>query len=369
MHNSLKKIPVIYYHSIGPIVKGWTRNYLTIEPFYFEKHLKYYRDNYTVIDLNEYYGIRNGKIASPKNPLVITIDDGYLDNWIWAFPLLKKYNLKATIFVSPEMIEPGNKVRKITDQNLCGYMSWEELRLMDESGLVDIQSHTMSHTKYFVSDKIIGFHHKNADCLYPVGNLFPEKKPFYIANKEFETLIPYGTPFFEERSSVIAKKVTVNKNFVEDCINILKNDEGYNFENFLNKTGEIYNKYKKENRIIIETETNGEFRERLVYEIAESKKIIEKELNKKVEFLSWPHGDNSIEAHDLAMKSGYKATTVGKLKIDDATDRIGPRFGYRPYFGSPAFGFFKLKTKIKDLEGKGSATLLKKIFQALRMKK
>lgn len=364
---SIKQIPVIYYHSIGPINKKWTRHYLTIEERYFEQHLKYYKKNHTVISLNDYYNIRAGLAESPKRPLVITIDDGYLDNWIWAFPLLKKYDLKATIFVSPEMVDPNDIVRDKTNANLFGYMSWPEMKLMEASGLVDIQSHTMSHTKYAVSDKVIGFHHKGADCLYPVGNVFPDKKPFYIADGKFENLLPYGTPFFEEKSSVIARKVIINPEFTERCVNLVRNDLlNYDFETLIKKIGPIYNEYK--DRIIVSRESDEDFNKRLTYEIAESKKIIEDKLNKKVEFLSWPHGDNSKEAHELAIKSGYKATTIGKMKSEDSIDRIGHRFGFKPYI-SPEYGFFKLKTKIRDLEGSVSAKLFKAIFQTVKGKR
>ena len=53
--------------------------------------------------------------------------------------------------------------------------------------------------------------------------------------------------------------------------------------------------------------------------LSESKRIIENELNKKVEFCCWPHGDNNDFAHQAALELGYKATTVGKsnTSLDD----------------------------------------------------
>lgn len=309
-------------------------------------------------------------MALPKRPLVITIDDGYLDNWLWAFPLLKKYDLKATIFVSPEMVDPRELVRQLNDRNFdTGYLTWQEMKVMEASGLVDIQSHTMSHTKYNVSDKIIGFHRKGGDCLYPIGNLYPDKRPFYIANSEFESLLPYGTPFFEERSSVIAKRVFINPDFIKECVDALRhlNLTETNLESAFKQIEPLYSEYKKKNAILSGTETEADFKRRLEYEIVGSKQLIEKKLNKKVEFLSWPHGDNSKVAHDLAIANGYKATTVGKMKIEDSVDRVGERFGFKNYM-SPNYGFFKLKTKIRDLEGVASARLLKTIFRMINIK-
>lgn len=378
MQNS--RIPILIYHSIGSVIKSWNRNFLTMSPEYFEKQLKYVKRNYSVIGLNDYYHIKNGNMPSPKNPMVITIDDGFLDNWIWAFPLLRKYELKATIFVSPEMVDPTNIVRpnlkdlwkgRVNKQDLCinGYMSWEELRIMENSGYIDIQSHSCSHTKYFVSDKLIDFHHPGADCLYPVGNIFPERKPFHIMDNGFENLIPFGTPFFEERSSVIAKKVTINPEFNQACVDALK---GYDFSNYkfneaLSKVRPVYDRFMKDNSVILKTETEDEHKIRLKYEITDSKKIIESKLNKRVEFLCWPHGDNDPEAHATAIQSGYKATTIGNLNGDpDALDRIGLRFGFKPFLKSETLGILKTQAKINEMKGSLSGKIMKKIYKIFK---
>lgn len=376
----LKKIPIVFYHSIGPIIKDWNRNYLTTDSDVFETHLKYYKKNYDVIDLTDYYNIRSGLMKSPKHPLVITIDDGFLDNWVWAFPLLKKYGIKATIFVTPEMVDPREIIRpnledlwkgnvKREDLMLTGYMSWQEMKLMEQSGLVDIQSHTMSHTKYFVSDELKGFHHSGADCLYPIGNLHKEQKPFHVANKNFEKLEPFGMPFFKEQSSVIAKKVTIHPDFVKECVNLLGTYDfsNYDFQTAFQKVEPLYNSYRQEKKIIVNVESDEDYQNRLKYEIVESKQEIEKRLNKKVEFLCWPHGDNSKEAHELALKNGYKATTMGNLSSDgESIDRISRRFGYRPYLKSATLGFMRLSTLINEVHGKDSAALLKKIYRLAR---
>ena len=43
--------------------------------------------------------------------IVLTFDDGYLDNWVFAYPLLEKYNLRGTIFVNPEFVDPSLEIR------------------------------------------------------------------------------------------------------------------------------------------------------------------------------------------------------------------------------------------------------------------
>jgi Polysaccharide deacetylase len=352
-------IPVVYYHSIGPVNHNWNRSFLTLDLPYFEDQLKFFKNNFQPVFLHEYWAIRNQKQPAGRNPLVITFDDGFLDNWIWAFPLLKKYGIKATIFVCPEFVDLKNPVRPNLDDywnknasleeiTRLGYMNWEEMRIMLKSGLIDIQSHTMSHTKYFISDTIKDFHHPGMDCLYPVGNLFPEYKPYHILNEQFEKLLPYGYPIFEEQSSVCARKVTINPDFIDLTLEALF---GYDFKNYhteraMAHIAQLYKKFKSANDLIVEVESEAAQFKRMQYEIVGSKKIIEENLNIPVEFLCWPHGDNNDKAHKVAMEAGYLATTSGsKLRQHDHPDRIPSRIGVHPVSNSRLLTLMKLKYK------------------------
>ena len=340
-HSIKPSIPIIYYHSVGPVNPGWKRNFLTLELPFFEDQLKYFKNNFNLISLKAFYNIRAGLQNSPKKPLVITIDDGYLDNWIWAFPMLKKYDIPATLFVNPEMADPRNLIRpnledywtgnvSLEDLNLPGHLSWEEMKKMEASGLIDIQSHTMSHTKYFVSGKLEGFHHPGEDVLYAAGNRFLNQKPFHIANPKFERLLLYGFPLFEERSSIIAKKIEINPDFVNQCVSTLShyNFNHYNFRDAFKLVAPVYQQYLDNHSLIVAVEDEEAYKKRITYEIMESKKIIERKLGKKVEFLCWPHGDHNATAHQLAIQGGYLATTSGsKQNTPDCLERIPTRIG------------------------------------------
>jgi hypothetical protein len=370
-------IPVIYYHSVGPINPEWSRNYLTLELQYVTDQFRYFAKNFNSISLREYYEIKNGLIKPVQNPVVITFDDGYLDNWIWAFPLLKKFKLKATIFVCPEFVDLENGIRPdstdlkqgkatLEDINRNGYLSWEEMRLMEQSGLVDIQSHTMTHTKYFVSDRLIDFHHPGADVINIIGNLYPDRKSYSIDNLNFEKLIPYGYPLFEEASSIIARKVIINNNFTNECIGLLKDYdfENYNFMEAFKIVKQFYESSHSKGDIITSVESEQEYERRIEFEIRESKKIIEKNLGKKVEFLCWPHGDNNERAHQVALKEGYLATTAGsKQKITDSQDRIPERIGLFHSRNNRLLSRLKMRYKINSYLGKFPYSMLRKTYQ------
>jgi peptidoglycan/xylan/chitin deacetylase (PgdA/CDA1 family) len=72
----------------------------------FEKHISHLSKYYTIISLDEFvYRVKNYK--SLRGCVVITFDDGFKDNYLNAYPILKKYNAPATIFLTTGRIEDG----------------------------------------------------------------------------------------------------------------------------------------------------------------------------------------------------------------------------------------------------------------------
>ncbi|MEW8506765.1 MAG: polysaccharide deacetylase family protein [Candidatus Thiodiazotropha sp.] len=71
----------------------------------FDVQLKYLKGKYNFIKLKDYVDcLYNRGNRLPPNPLIITIDDGYKDNYLYAYPVLKKYNVPATIFLTTDFI-------------------------------------------------------------------------------------------------------------------------------------------------------------------------------------------------------------------------------------------------------------------------
>ena len=202
---------------------------------------------------------------------------------------------------------------------------------MESSGLVEIQSHTLTHTKYFVSDRLTGFHHPGGDILYPAGNVFPGKKKDSVSDPSFEGLLPYGYPLFEEGSAVTSRRAFINPEFVDQCVSRLQNYDfgNYNFKDAFELVSPLYDSYRRSGRLVTATESDDEYSERVRSEIRGSKKIIEERLNKKVEFLCWPHGDNNESLHRMALDAGYLMTTRGKAmgRKEPDLSRIPERMG------------------------------------------
>jgi peptidoglycan/xylan/chitin deacetylase (PgdA/CDA1 family) len=89
---------ILVYHRVNIFQEKWSIS--TIEVKEFEKQMKYLKKSYNILDLEELVSLVKEKKAIPKKTVVITFDDGYLDNYKFAYPILKKYKIPATIFLT-----------------------------------------------------------------------------------------------------------------------------------------------------------------------------------------------------------------------------------------------------------------------------
>ncbi len=133
------KLPIIMYH--GLCESESRQNEYMIEPDYFEQDLKFLSENgYNTIFLSELVSHYKNGTPLPENPVIITFDDGYLNNYTYAYPLLKKYNAKAVI--SPIGLSADDAENEEYRSPLWSQCTWEQLKEMHDSGLVEIQNHT-----------------------------------------------------------------------------------------------------------------------------------------------------------------------------------------------------------------------------------
>jgi len=317
MYDFSDQPPIVYFHSVAPYKSpSWIRSYLTLELVYFEDLLKYIqRKKYKTFFISK---LNNAEFQK-DNSIGLSFDDGYLDNYVYVFPLLKRYNIKATIFCSLDYIDRKKTVRPtienvwnrdISESELdsLGFCSIEELKVMEASGFVDIQSHTITHVKYPVSDKITGFHHpgnKNVN-FYFWGN--PGGMSNLINQINFnDIVVPYGFPLFEEKSAVVSARVWLNTEFNDTIVKELKDTDwnNYNFNGLLHKIKPIINDFQVKDKIIIKREADTEYKKRVRKEVFQSKQKLEQLLNKKISVICWPHGDFNKLSVDLAREAGY----------------------------------------------------------------
>ena len=121
-------VPTLMYHAVSDNVWSSIAS-LFVSPSKLEDQLKYLVDNgYTPIFFEDL-----ANVDKIQKPVLLTFDDGYDDNYTELFPLLKKYNVKATVFLITGSVGTQH------------YLTQEQIKEMNESGLVSFQSHTVTH--------------------------------------------------------------------------------------------------------------------------------------------------------------------------------------------------------------------------------
>lgn len=123
------KILVLNYHKIDEAFHP-----LSVSPALFDEQMRFLKEQgYHTISPQDLQAALEGEDRLPSNPVLITFDDGYADNYANAYPILKQYDMKATIFVVAGFVGKSER-----------YLTWEQLREMEQNGIT-IESHTMNH--------------------------------------------------------------------------------------------------------------------------------------------------------------------------------------------------------------------------------
>jgi hypothetical protein len=329
-------VPALLYYHIN------YENSNSVTPEAFEEQLKYLKqEGYATISkeqLGEF--MKSGKRNFEK-AVLITLDGGYLDTWVYAYPLLKKYGFSAISFViswnveedeylgfnlddyysgkitkdmlpncNSNIIEEGGIKRKL-ERRLC----WREVREMEKSGIIDIQPSSKFHRKVYASDKIIGFN-----------------SPLSLSNQDAmlrgdERL---GTPDFERQPEFITKEFIVYQDLRDKLAQFVK-DNGYlsffKKPNWENELYDIVDDYKKEKSIgtIGEWETDEQLNKRIYSDLEVSKGEIGWETKKICKAFAWPWGAYNERSLEIAKKVGFEyifTTKEGTNSYGDSTYEI-----------------------------------------------
>lgn len=138
-------VPILMYH--GLLKDTSMQNKFVISPTRFEDDLKYLQSKgYETITMTQLIDfVKKGK-ALPKKPIVISFDDGYYNNFLYAYPLLKQYDEKAVISIIGKCTDDFSL--KDADHATYSHVTWDEINEMISSGHVEIQNHTYNMHTY-----------------------------------------------------------------------------------------------------------------------------------------------------------------------------------------------------------------------------
>ncbi|ABG57890.1 polysaccharide deacetylase family protein [Cytophaga hutchinsonii] len=285
-------VPVMLFHQVH---EG-----SNVKPKELESYFSYLSENkYQTITLREIDALYKAKQKLPEKSIVLTFDDGYYDNYSVVFPLLKKYNLKAIFFVNTlfvgEAYDRSATTYELADQvnsNLIAnyfnslptqstqYFSWEEMREMERSGLVDIQCHSHRHGMVFSNTRfkqVVNVHHVSAGDYFVLNGSVQSGFPLFKMRGELTQaglqIDEAGKALFKEYYSGLEKQALSKKE---------KKQKAQQFftEEFIQQHVHAY--------------SDAEFKARVEKEIAENSTQINTHLShKKALGFAWPYGHQS----------------------------------------------------------------------------
>jgi hypothetical protein len=147
----------------------------------------------------------DGRAPDPRS-VMLAFDDAWSTLWTVAAPLLRKYEMTAVAYAIPSRIRDATAVRATIADGLANpdaddrrpdpLVSWPELRALSASGVIDVQSHTWSHTMMFSGPEL-------ADFVSPAfGRESPLNRPRVNAIDPPQFLAPgdLGAPLYARRS-------------------------------------------------------------------------------------------------------------------------------------------------------------------------
>jgi peptidoglycan/xylan/chitin deacetylase (PgdA/CDA1 family) len=210
-------IPVLTYHHIATIPDDLKNDAiavgLRVSPDAFDAQMKKLKDKeYTTLTIEEYEQITVGDKPMPKNPILLTIDDGYTDAYEQAFPILKKYGLVGNFAIVTEVL--GTRE----------YMSLNNVIEMQKAGM-GIMSHTTLHCQLAQRER------KNGVNVYLDSLPGDELKP--CPQFTYPGGLTVGQADYELKES---------KKFLQDKLGISIDSVVYPFGNYNPKTMEIAKK-------------------------------------------------------------------------------------------------------------------------------
>ena len=141
--NESATVVILMYHSL---LKDPARHgKYVVSPDLFESDLKYLKEHgYSFVGIQELIDFVYSGAPLPKKSIVITFDDGYYNNYLYAYPLLEKYDAKMVISVIGKYTDlyDGEKPNAY-----YSHVTWDMINEMLASGRVEIGNHTYSmHT-------------------------------------------------------------------------------------------------------------------------------------------------------------------------------------------------------------------------------
>lgn len=327
------------FHSVGLENHPWAWSHISEPIAIFESKIALLKKSgFHGVFWGELYDYTAGDLELPGNSILLTFDDGYLDNWVYVYPILKKYGMKGTIFVSPDFVDPSPELRQNMDDVMAGrcqpddlvvagFLSWPEMREMEASGLIDIQSHAMTHTWYFSGPQIVDYHRPHSITPNPwlFWNARPDRKPYYLSEDQQEFL-PWGSPILQHHKSLEVRRYIPDEHALSKITDFVTAEGGskyFDLEDWRPRLDDFVTAEFGSLNVPGRFESEDSQVKRFTDELKSSKRLIEKNLQKSVDFVCWPGGATNDLVQAIAQDVGFKSWTLSSRSALAKRNRPG----------------------------------------------
>jgi len=347
----------------------------TIEPETFEQQLRYLADNgYAALSCDQFCDHLQGARPAGPRSVLLTIDDGRRSVWTFAYPLLKKYGLRATVFLIPGFVRETSTLRPNLEDLWTGrcrpddlqgdrtdgdpLVSWAEADRMHRDGVIDFQSHTAYHHHIFTGPEIVDFCRPDRGGMIYDLPMSPGREK-QILDGGFSAL--WGMPIYEHGPLMVGNPRYIDDPGLTDgCIATVARSGGDDFFRRASWRRELMEFCRTANR---SSRSPGRLqsRQEMISAIREdlelSRRCIEDRLDgHRVLHLCYPYGVGSDLSVRLSRECGY-VSNFWSIREDRRTNRPG----------DDPFAIVRLKTDyIFRLPGRGRRSLLRVLAAKVR---
>ncbi|MEJ2502157.1 MAG: polysaccharide deacetylase family protein [Gemmatimonadota bacterium] len=326
-----------------------------VEPEPFEALLHELRSNeYRTLGIDAFADILTGtrKKEHPRS-ILLTFDDGVGSMWTTAYPLLKRYGMRGTVFLVPgrirqrdgylpnlEDVWAGRAERSDIEGRDAGpwpFATWEEIETMHDSGCMDFESHSHDHSLVFVSPRIVDFVNPAA-----LGGYHRFEFPRIRTGPDrVEDIDQLGAPLYEARPRLGEARRYIDDPKVRDrCVQYVREHGGAAFferRDWRKQLIGVVRDYEAENGGFDDGyETPDERRAAIRLELHRSRRVMDERIpGKETRHLCYPWGIGSALAEEVAREEGYRtgfwdppdgSKTVRIGQDPHRIGRLGPDF-------------------------------------------
>lgn len=322
-------VPVFVFHSIDPAE--------------FERQLAFLADNgYRGLDCDGFLAHLAGTARAPPKSVLLTIDDGRASVWTHGFPLLRKYQFPAVVFLIPGFIRDHGLSSPTLDDLWAGrcspeqmqsrdpeLMSWAEIEAIGQSGLVDFQSHTLYHHRVPIGARIVDYiNPRTTRALFDVPIEVGREREL----RELGIAGLYGAPIYENDSPMSGEPVyRPDPRLSDACVEHVVRSGGSEFfagRGWRSELDRVVADWRHRYGGSGHMEDPARQQRERVADLRRARELIEQRLpGTDVRHLCYPYTVGSGPAVEASREAGYRTNFWGILP-----DRRDNRPGQDPYF-------------------------------------